>query len=187
MCAKSLVREESDPTNDDLYEVLSNRRRRYVIHALKRNEQSMELAELADQVAAWEEDTTIEQVDSDTRKSVYTSLQQSHLSKMDEAEVVEFDKDRGIIDPGPKLDELDIYIEFVEGNQIPWHQYYLGLFASSVALLTAVWLEAWPFVYLSDLLWGAFIVGAFGISAIAHCYSMSSQQLGHSDHPPELQ
>jgi tRNA pseudouridine38-40 synthase len=157
----------SDPSNDELYEVLSNRRRRYVIHALDDAEEPMELGELADQIAEWETGDADEHVSADARKSVYTSLQQSHLPKMDDVDVVEFDKDRGVVDPTPKLDELDVYIEFVEGNQIPWHHYYLGLFARSATLLGAVWLEVWPSAYLSDLVWAAIVTPPFGVSAVA--------------------
>ncbi len=174
-------------TSDELYDVLSNRRRRYVIHALKRREQPIELGELANQIAAWESDTTEQSVSSDARKSVYTSLQQAHLPKMDEANVVEFDKDRGVVDATPNLEELDVYIEFVESEQISWHQYYLGLFLIDAVLLAAVWVGAWPFLLLPDLAWAGIVTATFGVSAIVHYFYMRDSRLGTSAKPPDLQ
>jgi len=56
------------------YEILANRRRRYVIHLLQYRDESMELGPLAERVAAWEYETDPERVTSQQRKTVYTAL-----------------------------------------------------------------------------------------------------------------
>lgn len=172
---------------DELFEVLSNRRRRYAAHALMReNGSPTELGPLAEQIAAWEYGLDIQEVDSQVRKRVYTALQQSHLPKMDEVGVVEFDKRQGVVEPTPALDDCDIYVDIVQGREIPWNEYYLALSAVSAAIITVAGLDIWPFVMLPDLAWAVFVVVAFGVSALGHRYYTRHLRLGASDQPPEL-
>lgn len=175
----------SEVTEDELFEVLSNRRRRYAVHALKGADAPKELGTLAERVAAWEYDVDLDEVDHRQRKRVYTALQQSHLPKMDTAGVVDFDKQRGLVEPTEALADVDVYLEVVGGSEIPWSEYYLGLSGVSAALLAATWLGAWPFALLSPMAVALFVVVAFTVSALAHRYY--STTLGSTDGPPELE
>jgi hypothetical protein len=103
---------------------------------------------------------------------------------MDTAGVVDFDKQRGVVEPTEALADVDVYLEVVSGSEIPWSEYYLGLSAVSAALLTATWLGAWPFTLLSPTAVALFVVVAFTVSAIMHRYY--STTLGSTDGPPEL-
>ncbi len=78
----------------EIFEVLRNQRRRYVLHFLKQDGRPVELGDLAQQIAAWEYETTLEGVTPAQRKRVYTTLQQTHLPKMDEAGILVFDSDQ---------------------------------------------------------------------------------------------
>jgi len=110
----------TDISEDDLYEVLANRRRRFAVHLLKREpEDSVEIGEMAERIAAWENDVEVAEITGSDRKRVYTALQQSHLPKMDDAGVVEFDKDRGTVEPTATLEGVDLYMDVVEGREIP--------------------------------------------------------------------
>jgi len=181
---------ETGPTTlseDDLYEVLANRRRRFAVHLLKRESaDAVEIGEMAEQIAAWENEVEIAEITGSDRKRVYTALQQSHLPKMDDAGVVEFDKDRGTIEPTPALENVDLYMDVVEGREIPWSTYYLGLSGVAVALTGAVWLDAWPFVLLPDMAWTLAIVVGFTFSAAMHYYYTGEMRVGGGDDPPEL-
>lgn len=172
---------------DDLFEVMANRRRRYAVHALKGNGGEMKLGELADKVAAWENDVEVGGTSYDERKRVYTALQQSHLPKMDKKGVVEFDKNRGVIEPTPALEDVDVYMEIVHGREIPWNQYYLGLTAVLGTLVTVVALDLWPFTLLPETAWMIFVVVAFGASALAHWYYQTSLGAGDDEPPTEAQ
>lgn len=176
------VGDEPSLSVDDAHALLSNHRRRYALHHLKRAE-STELGELSEQVAAWENEVDVCEIDSRTRKNVYTSLQQHHLPKLDEKGVVTYDERSGEVELSTAAEELDIYLEVVEGNDIPWSQYYLGLSAVSAALLTAVWIDVAPMA-VGDLGWMAFVVAAFTVSSIAHTYESRKHKLG-GDGPPE--
>jgi DNA-binding transcriptional ArsR family regulator len=177
--------DESDESvsRDKLFELLSNRRRRYALHHLTQADGSVELGDLARQVAAWENGTDAETVSSTERKSVYTSLQQFHLPKLAEKGLVEFDDREGRVELGPVVEDRDIYMEVVESGSVPWSQYYLA-----VAGVQAVVLAAVPLAGLSQFSAGAFCVIALAVSALAHTYyTKKEMRLGTSESPPDLE
>jgi DNA-binding transcriptional ArsR family regulator len=163
--SKTSPTEDASPSQDAVFEVLSNERRRYVVHALRERESPVELGPLAEQIAAWENDTSVTDVTYDQRKRVYTALQQSHLPKMENAGAVEFDKDRGTIVPSDELSEFDLYLEIVPNTRRPHTQYYLGLTAVSLVVSTLVVLDLGPFVYLTDIVWALVLTLLFGVTA----------------------
>lgn len=168
-----------------IFDVLANQRRRHAVHTLKRhNHEPMELGELAEEIAAIENNIDVAELSYDQRKTVYTALQQSHLPKMDDAGVVEFDKDRGTIEPTPALEEVELYLEVVPEHDIPWSEYYLGLTGVAVALIAAAWIDAWPIGLLPDLGAAVLVTVAFGISAAVHTYLSRGMRLGTDDDPP---
>ena len=177
----------TEVSEDELFDVLANQRRRFAVHLLKREEKDkLEIGDMAEQIAAWENGTDMAEITGDERKRVYTALQQSHLPKMDDAGVVEFNKDRGVVEPTPALQNVDLYMDVVEGREIPWSTYYLGLSAVAAALTGAVWLGAWPFTLLPEMAWTVAIVVAFAFSAITHKYYTAEMKVGEPDEPPEL-
>ncbi|ELZ44600.1 hypothetical protein C464_13260 [Halorubrum coriense DSM 10284] len=183
--------EKSEPagevSEDELFDVLANQRRRFAVHLLKREDQdTLRIGDMAEQIAAWENGIETTEITGPERKRVYTALQQSHLPKMDDAGVVEFNKDRGIIEPTSALQDVDLYMDIVEGREIPWSTYYLGLSGVALALAGAVWLDAWPFVLLPNMAWMTAIVVAFTFSAITHKYYTAKMKVGEPDEPPGL-
>ncbi len=192
--ARQAGRDENEPELDisqgELYEVLSNRRRRFAVHLLKRDvdvDDTIKIGEMAEQIAAWENDIDVTEVTGSDRKRVYTALQQSHLPRMDQAGVVEFDKDRGTVEPTPALTNVDVYMDVVEGREIPWSDYYLGLVGVALAVTAAVWLDTWPFAVLPDVAWLLAVTVAFGFSAITHKYYTTEMKVGESETPPEME
>jgi len=174
-------------SEDDLFDVLANQRRRFAVHLLKHDPgDAIEIGEMAEQIAAWENGIDTTEITSSERKRVYTALQQSHLPKMDEAGVVEFNKDRGVIRSRSALEDMDVYMDVVEGREIPWSEYYLGLSGVAAALVSAVWLGAWPFVLLPEMVWTLAIVVAFAFSALAHKHYTAEMEVGRGEEPPEL-
>ncbi|WP_418284357.1 DUF7344 domain-containing protein [Halorubrum sp. DTA46] len=177
----------TDITEDELFDVLANQRRRFAVHLLKReDDSSIAIGEMAEQIAAWENGIEMTEITGNERKRVYTALQQSHLPKMDDAGVVEFNKDRGLVEPTPALTDVDLYMDVVEGKEIPWSDYYLGLSGVAVALVAAVWLGAWPFILLPEFAWTVAVVVAFAFSALTHKYYTTKMKVGEPEEPPEL-
>lgn len=174
-------------TEDELFELLANQRRRHIMHTLMREGETVDIGELSQRIAAWEDGLEFEEVSSTDRKRVYTALQQSHLPKLDKAGVVEFDRDRGVVEPTSTLEDVEIYMDVVRGREIPWSDYYLGLTAVATLLLGATTAGLPPFAGLPPYAWGVFVVVAFGVSALAHRYYARRSRLGIADEPPGIE
>lgn len=170
---------------NETFELLSNDRRRYALHHLKRTERES-LGSLARRIASWENEIELEEVSAAQRKRVYTSLQQFHLPKMEEQGIVEFDDRAGEISLGPAAEGLDVYLEVVSDRDVPWSQYYLGIAAIDVLVVAGVAADVAPLTALSDLAWGVFFVTTLAISALVHSYYHASTRLGSSEHPPDV-
>lgn len=174
-------------SHDECFELLSNHRRRFTLHYLQRADNGTELGELAEQVAAWENDVPQDQISYDQRKRVYTSLQQVHLPRMDNMGVVEFDDRAGTVTMGPAADELEIYMEVVEGREIPWSSFYLGLSVVNLALVGLVAAGVPGLGPLSGVGAAVFVVTTFLVAALAHLYvTRTEMRLGADGDPPGL-
>jgi len=109
---------------DRVFELLKNQRRREVLRYLEdAEEETVSLSDLAEHIAAIENDTTVQAISSSERKRVYVGLYQCHLPKMDDMNVVAFDQNRGTISLGIGDDE-----------GYPWPRYYAGLAAGGAGL-----------------------------------------------------
>ncbi|ELY44397.1 DUF7344 domain-containing protein [Natronorubrum sulfidifaciens] len=194
MAQQQQKRQATEPEQDDrdtlskgeIFEVLRNQRRRYVLQYLKQDSRPVELGDLAQQVAAWEYETTLEAVTPEQRKRVYTTLQQTHLPKMDQSGILVFDSDNGVIRATDRTKDLSIYLEIVPGHEFAWRELYLSLGAISCALVAALWLEIYPLTMLSNLGWTGVIAVTVTGTAIAHMYHERNMRLGYGDQPPEL-
>lgn len=173
----------SSLSRDDVYEILSNPRRRYALHYLKHGNEETDLSTLAEQVAAWENEKPLSEVTSKERHLVYTSMQQNHLPKLERAGIITHDS--GDIELTEEAESLDVYLDIVPENSIPWAEYYLGLGAVAAALVAAVWVGVFP-AWIPDLAWGAVISTLFVCSAAYHVYQNSRMRIGNDDKPPEV-
>jgi hypothetical protein len=169
---------------DDLFHILRNQRRRFALHHLKRQNKPVDVGELATQVAAWENEVSPDEVTSKQRRRVYNALQQTHVPELEETAVVEVD--RREVKLTDRAEELDIYLEVVPGEEIPWSEYYLALGGISLALLTTVILEIGPLGTIPGVAAGVFVTVAFIISAGANYYYQHQSLLGEHKNPPEL-
>lgn len=173
----------SGVSHDDLFDVLSNHRRRYALHSLKQHERTANIGDLAEQVAAWENSVPRVDLSAAERKRVYTALQQFHLPKMDAAGVIEFDDARGTVSLTDAADGLDVYLDVVGEDDIPWSRYYLGLSAMALAGVGGIWLTGFELV--PELSWAALVAGVVFLSALVHTYYDRRMQLGAADTPPD--
>ena len=123
---------------DLVFEILKNSRRREVIHYLRDREsdERVSLGELAEHVAAIENDTTTDQLTSSQRKRVYVGLYQCHLPKMDDMGVVDFNQDRGHVALAPQSECLTEYLDRpTEEEGVQWHRYYGSISAAGFAIV----------------------------------------------------
>lgn len=82
---------------DEAFFLLKNRRRRAVIEYLLEQDGSAQFDDLVVAIAAQENDKSVDEITYKERKSVHTSLYQSHLPKLEEAGVVEYGRRSGSV------------------------------------------------------------------------------------------
>jgi len=173
-----------EPLSEDLiFDVLKNRRRRYTLHYLKQQGRPVELSDLAEQVAAWENDKTVSALTANERKSVYTSLYQTHLPKLADAGIVDYNRNRGVVELSSNAAQLESYLR--PRDEFPWIRYYVGLTIVATVLVALDVLGVYPFSLLPDQFWGAVIVAAFAFSAVAHY--VHRRNLRRQMHRPEIE
>lgn len=173
-------------STDTVYRVLSDKRRRYALHYLKQRKEPVSVRELAEQVAAWENDKAVDELTSQERKRVYIALYQSHLPTLHKEGVVAYDADRGRVELSAAMRNREIFLEVVPRGSVPWSRYYIGLSLVDAVLLVLAWLEVYPFNLLPNLWWGAVIILTFAASALFQIYSTRNMRFGDEGPPPEL-
>ncbi len=173
-------------STEDVYEVLSNRRRRYAIHHLKQTDGPVDVSTLAEQVAAWENDKPVAELDSQERKRVYISLYQSHLPTLEKRGLVAYDDDRGIVELTDSIANAEVYLEVVAGENVPWSYFYLGLSLVSGLLIALTYLEVGILESVPQIAIAGVITLLFAVSAVFQTVQTGRMQLGDEGPPPEI-
>lgn len=177
---KDKVLNEKTINEDELFNVLSNRRRRFVLDYISKKGGSATIGEISDTIVTWEKKGNFNEVSSD-RKNVYTSLQQNHLPRMEEANVINYNKNIGQVELTDNAEDYTIYLEVVRTKDVPWSQYYLILSSLSIVLMSIVSLNLLPFNFLSNFSWGIFISVIFFVSSSVNFYLNKYRRIGSSD------
>lgn len=152
-------------SQDVVFDILSSSRRRYVLYRLREAEGPVELTKLAEQVAAWENDTDPDQITEQERKRVYVSLYQTHIPRLDEVGLVAYDKDTGKIELAEDADQIDDYLSSGD-DRIRWEWAYLGLAAASAAFLAVT--AVGPLGGIPDVVATGVVVTCFVLLAVTH-------------------
>ncbi len=166
------VTEEGDTdrlSKDVIFELLKNRRRRQVLAYLLENEATVTLGELAERIAAWENDTEVAALSSDQRKRVYVALYQTHLPKMDDAGIVDYDQDRGLITLADNADLLVMYLDTENHYRDRWDRWYASLSVVGAVLVAGVVVGVGPLALAPVAAVSGLVVAAFLFVSAAHC------------------
>jgi len=127
---------ETELPLDQTFELLKNRRRRAVLEYLREaDEDVVSIGELAEYIAAVENDIDVEAVSSSQRKRAYVGLYQCHLPKMDDMDVIEFRKNRGEISRARNADQLERFLDHSHETHRPWYAYYAAIALGGLGVL----------------------------------------------------
>jgi DNA-binding transcriptional ArsR family regulator len=170
-------------SKDTIFSMLSNQRRRYVLYYLHREPGPVSLSDLAERIAAWENDIDVANLEYKQRKRVYTSLHQTHLPKLDDAGIVAYDRDEGTITLADRAHDLDVYLELVGEHDVPWCDFYLGLSVVVSLFVGAAWLGVFPFAALPGLALAGSVTLLFGGFATVHSHLARRNHIGGDDAP----
>ena len=152
---------------DVVFDILSNSRRRLVLSRLKEVGGESTTSDLAEYIAAVENDKPQSDLTSQERKRVYVGIYQTHLPKMDDAGVVEVD-DRGAVSLGPNADAVHQFLETDDDSR--WPAYYAAHTGLSALALVAAWLS------FQSVLAPAFALSLVVYAALVGLHARSSRR-----------
>lgn len=155
-----------------VYEILANPRRRGTIRHLTDTAggRTVSLRDLATAIAT--EETGQSPPSRPCRESVYNSLHQTHLPKLDALGIVEYDRKARAVSVRNSAREIDRYMELLTPYGYTWGEYYrtLGIISlvSTVASLAGV-----PLLDSVDpLLWASGFLVLFAVSIAYQLWSL---------------
>ncbi len=96
---------------DDVFAVLSSQRRRFALHCLQKYGGPMALADMADEIAVWENDTDIADISPEEVKRIYVSLYHTHVPKLEDADIVEYSQERDMVALSENAEQVTAHIE----------------------------------------------------------------------------
>jgi hypothetical protein len=155
-----------------LFEVLSSDRRRYLIYFLQASGGEADLRDLARLIAARENGTDPEDISDKEQKRVYISLYQSHVPKLEDYDLVEYDSEKKRVIATDRITEVT---KLFEEPSRPWERYYIALALGS-ALLVLLHLLGIGILSISGLT-ALIVVALLGLS-VAHYYVESIASSG---------
>jgi hypothetical protein len=154
-----------------VYEILANPRRRGTIRHLTETAagRTVSLRDLATAIAA--EETGQSPPPRSCRESVYNSLHQTHLPKLDELGIIEYDREGRAVSVRDSAREIDQYMELLTPSGHTWGEYYRTLGIASLVSIVAS-LAGVPVIRTVDpLLWASGFLVVFVLST---CYQLWS-------------
>lgn len=171
----SVLNQTKQLEQSDIHDILRNDRRRRIIEILRDTGDTVTVSELSEQIASVETGET--PPPRDVRKSVYVSLHQTHLPKLDDWGVINYDYRSKELTLLERAQEVEIYMEVVPADDIPWGMYYLGLGVLSLVTLTATRFDLAFLATLGVERWAWFYLLLFTVSATYQTISSNERKL----------
>lgn len=159
------------PFREEIFEILRNERRRCTLFYLsQQGDRTVPLGEVVDYVAAWQYEKPVGQVAAKERMCVYSALHQTHLPKLDKAELIDYDRRRNQVTLRDGADYARLYLEYDPSNDLAWSRYYLGITAVAGGLVGMHLIGLYPFTGVDSTILAAVIVLMLALSVVFHEY-----------------
>lgn len=141
-----------DLSKNDVFDILRNERRRGIIEVLHEHGE-MSIRNISEYIACMGTDG---EVDNKLRRSIYISLIQTHIPKLEHLGIIEYDKHNDVIKLLHNAEKVTLHMEVVKKGDVPWSIYYLlmsglslaGVFAIITQNIKMIMVEYWMFVML---------------------------------------
>ena len=158
-------------SKSEIFGVLQNDRRRRVLEILH-NKGKQSIRSLSNEIACLESGD--EEPKSNFRKSIYVSLLQTHIPKMESLKLITYNREEDNVELLSASHDFDIYIETVKKGDIPWSQFYfrLSLFAVVGNLTIFTGLIKW----ITSFQWMLFTSAIFIVSSLAHMHYIQRRE-----------
>ncbi|WP_114578181.1 hypothetical protein [Saliphagus sp. LR7] len=146
-------------TEDEIHRLLGNSRRIEALRQLGESGGTTSLRELSKRLAVQESGES--PPPRRLRESVYNSLHQTHLPRLEEVGVVEYDREHRLVRLRKHAREVDLYMEVLTRVGLTWSEIYRGLGVGSLVVVLGSLLEAPGIAAVDALLWTSLALGLF--------------------------
>jgi hypothetical protein len=164
---------EAEPLAESrIFDLLANRRRRHVLAFLQETDGRATLENLVDHVAARENGVSTAELTSEQRRRVHVSLTQSHLPKLDDFGVVDYDADDKVVRRLDRARTLEPYITPDADDGPEWAVYYILLAAAAMGLFVLSGLGPPLSTVLSPVVVGLTVVVGLLVLSVGHLVSV---------------
>jgi DNA-binding transcriptional ArsR family regulator len=119
----------------EIHDVLSNERRQLILKFLRDGGGLLTARELSERIAEVETGET--PPPRNIRQSAYVSLHQTHLPKLDELDIVDYDQSAKTVELNDRAREVSVYMETVPKYGISWSEYYVAVSVLGLLLIIA--------------------------------------------------
>jgi len=148
----------------EIYEVLANRRRREAIRNLSvaSDGGSVSLQELSVRIA--ERETGESPPPRTVRESVYNSLHQSHLPKLEALGVVVYDRDEREVRLHDRARDVNRYMELRTDYGFTWSEVYRSIGVAGLTVVVGALGGVPPLDWIAPILWASGFLLAFVVA-----------------------
>ncbi|QSG11724.1 putative trancriptional regulator, ArsR family [Halapricum desulfuricans] len=155
---------------DTIFDALKNARRRRALRYLDAADEQLEIGDLAERIAADENDKTTDEISYAERKRVYVALYQCHLPKLDDMDIVSYDKSRGMVTLRERAAQLQPYLARQPMTR-RWPRYYAAVVSVGALALAGSWLLTPSTLVVQFVLLGVLL--AVVACTTAHAWSVA--------------
>lgn len=104
--------DESALAKETIFDLLKNKRRRRMLRHIDAEGGPVQLTDLAKSITAKEEGVERSELSTEQHKHVYVSLYQTHIPKMEDANVIRYQSDARTVELTEQSSVLFTYLEF---------------------------------------------------------------------------
>jgi len=163
-----------------MFDLLGNSRRRRIPRYLL-DERHITLTDLSARIAAWENDTTVADLTSRERKKVYSSIYQTHVPRLSEHGLVEYDAEDRLVTLTGDADRIRRFLEVESpergGFSHQWSRYFLWTAVIGSAVIAGNWLGTVPTTHVTtESLYGLLTV-AFMMLSVSFVMAVEGPKL----------
>lgn len=155
-----------------IHNVLRNRRRRLVLDILTENGGTVSVRELSERIGAIESDQ--DPPPRNVKQSVYVSLLQTHLPKLDDLDIVEYENEGKTVRVDSGLDAVSVYLETVPKYGLSRSEYYAALALLGLLTVVGSMLDTPVISLIRPELWALGFLAFTFASGVFHTYRQGS-------------
>ena len=174
--SRSLGRPSPDDLQrEEIHDVLRNQRRRLLLDLLQEASGPLTVRELSERIGAIEADQ--DPPPRSVRQSVYVSLLQTHLPKLDELGIVDYEEEGRLVGVGDGLREVAVYLETVPKYGLSRAEYYAALALLAGLTMAAADLGVPGLAAVPAATWAYGFFALTFLSGVYHTYAQGSSIL----------